>query len=143
MKKVLVLIFLIWLSGIFPPWAFADRNWTSMGGGSRDGKRAYDLYFDANSIAKTPQGTMVIWVKDVPTDWGREVLKERLPAETIYMLFMYEVDCQTRMFRRLKTEYHGRKGLISEQSSTTDWKEATKGKVNFKFYCTSCQVPCK
>ena len=143
MKKALMLILLLGLWGIFPGWAQADRDWRPMGGGSRDGKRAYDLYFDANSNAKTPQGTMVIWVKDVPTDWGREVQKDRLPAETIYILIMYEVDCQTKMFRRLKTEYHGRKGLISERSSSDDWKEATKGKVNYKFYCTACQVPCK
>jgi hypothetical protein len=143
MKKALILIILLGLSGIFPPWALADRNWSPMGGASREGKRTFDVYFDANSITKTPEGTMVILFKEVFTDWGWEVHKDRLPAETIYTLITYEVDCQTRMFRRLKTEYHGRKGLISEQSSNGDWREANKGKVNYKFYCTACRVPCK
>ena len=90
------------------------QNWMSDGSGYREGKKTMDIYYDSN-FQKTESGTIVIKVKCVYTDWG---IKDRLkrvknfPNNCKFDIAQYEVKCETKELKCLRTQYFDSNGVL-------------------------------
>lgn len=90
------------------------QNWVSDGQSYKEGKKTGDIYYDPN-FQKTESGTIVIKVKYVYTDWGiKDKLKrvKNFPNNCKFDIAQYEVKCETKELKCLRTQYFDSNGVL-------------------------------